>query len=284
MTEENEGTPAAQAGIKNAPKALTPGEKLTQALYDIHPFKDPSRRYLILSSQRTGSNYLCRRLCNVKGRFGLPSEYLNPNIIQMMLPRLIVSAAQGGKLPLGKYLNAVERARTTADGCFGIKVQPAQLLGAVGRESRSVLHFAQRFDRLVLMTRRDKLGRAISGAIAQATGKWFNDGTEPALDDARIATLFPVIARNLARYVDEERMILDVGKTVAKPLLRIEYEEIEAGGDAAFMSLVDFLAGGEALPLEEEEAAPIPEKPPGEFAKKVRERFLNYVDGAPARP
>ena len=272
---------AQQAG---ATRELTPGEKLNQALYDIHPFKDASRRYLILSPQRTGSNYLCRRLCNVKGRFGLPSEYLNPSAIQMMSPRLIATGAEGGKLPLGKYLNAVERARTTADGTFGIKVQPAQLLGVVGRQQQALLRFVGRFDRIVLMTRRDKLGQAVSGTIAQATGRWFNDGAEPALDDARIATLFPVIANNLARYINEERMILDVGKAVAKPLLRIEYEEIEADGEAAFLNLVDFLAGGEDLPLEQEEAAPIPEKPPGEFAKTVRARFLDFIGGEPARP
>jgi LPS sulfotransferase NodH len=262
------------------PVDLTPGQALYQAKYDILPFKVPARRYLILSSQRTGSNYLCRRLCNVKGRFGVPSEYLHPKAIRMLSPRLVAGAPQEGTIPLGKYLRGVECARTTADGWFGIKVQPAQLLAVVGRKEAGVQRFVARFDRLVLMTRRDKLGQAVSGAIAQMTGKWFNDGEEPALDDARIASLFPVIAHNLARYIDEERMILNIGRVIAKPLLRIEYEEIEDDDQGAFMNLVDFLSGGEVSALDEGATAPIPEKPPGAFAKVVRERFIRFIDGS----
>lgn len=258
---------------------LTPGQALYQESYDLLPFKDPARRYLILSSQRTGSNYLCRRLCNVQGRFGLPSEYLHPKAIKMLSPRLVAGAVRDGKLPLGTYMQAVERARTTADGWFGIKVQPGQLLGAVGRQDADVQRFVANFDRIVLMTRRDKLGQAVSGAIAQVTGKWFNDGAEPALDDARIASLFPAVAHNLARYIDEERMILTIGRVIAKPLLRIEYEEIEDDDQSAFMNLVEFLSGGEAVELDEGATAPIPEKPPGTFAKVVREGFLRFIDG-----
>ena len=258
---------------------LTPGQALYQAKYDILPFKNPARRYLILSSQRTGSNYLCRRLCNVKGRFGLPSEYLHPKAIQMLSQRLLAGVVQDGKIPLGKYMRGVERARTTADGWFGIKVQPAQLLAAVGRKEEDVRRFVATFDRLVLMTRRDKLGQAVSGAIAQVTGKWFNDGAEPALDDARIPQMFPAIASNLARYIEEERMILNLGRVIAKPLLRIEYEEIDNDDQGAFMNLVEFLSAGEDLTLDEGATAPIPEKPPGLFATAVRESFLGFING-----
>jgi LPS sulfotransferase NodH len=258
---------------------LKPGLVLCQAEYDLFPLKNPARRYLILSSQRTGSNYLCRRLCNLRGSFGLPSEYLHPKAIQMLSARLLADAVQEGRIPIAQYMKEVERARTTTDGWFGIKVQPSQLLAVVGRKEQEVQRFVASFDRLVLMTRRDKLGQAVSGAIAQVTGKWFNDGEEPALDDTRISSLFPAIAHNLSRYIDEERMILNIGRVVAKPLLRIEYEEIEADDQAAFMNLVDFLAGGETLALDEEDSAAIPEKPPGDFARAVRECFLRFIAG-----
>lgn len=258
---------------------LTAGQVLYQEKYDLLPFKDANRRYLILSSQRTGSNYLCRRLCNVKGRFGLPSEYLHPKAIQAMTPRLVDKPVNNGQIALGKYMRLVERARTSEDGWFGIKVQPAQLLVAVGRQEKTLLQFVQSFDRIVLMTRRDKLGQAVSGAIAQSTGKWFNDGAEPIIDDARIPSLFPAIASNLARYVEEERMILNIGKVIAKPLLRIEYEEIEQDDQAAFINLVDFLSAGADVTLDESGGVDIPEKPPGDFAQAVRGRFLKFIEG-----
>ena len=276
-TQKNNTAPSAAASPETG--ELTPGQVLYQAAYDILPFKQPSRRYLILSSQRTGSNYLCRRLCNVKGRFGLPSEYLHLKAIQTLSSRLMAGSAQMDKIPLGKYMRGVEHARTTADGWFGIKVQPGQLLTLIGKKAAGVQRFVASFDRLVLMTRRDKLGQAVSGAIAQTTGTWFNDGKEPALDDGRITTLFPAIAHNLARYLDEERMILNIGRVIAKPLLRIEYEEIEEDGQAAFMNLVDFLSGGELVELDGETVAPIPEKPPGVFAGTVRKGFMDFITG-----
>lgn len=261
---------------------LTPGQELYQASYDILPFRQPSRRYLILSPQRTGSNYLCRRLCNVQDRFGLPSEYLHPKAIQMLSPRLAPDDSRTGKIPLGKYMRGVEQARTTADGWFGVKVQPAQLLAVGGKNAPNIQSFVVGFDRLVLMTRRDKLGQAVSGAIAQMTGTWFNDGSEPVLDDGRLGALFPAIAHNLARYIDEERMILNIGRVIAKPLLRIEYEDIEKNGQAAFMNLVDFLSGGEPVVLDEKTTTPVPKKPRGVFAGTVRERFIAYITGRPS--
>lgn len=279
--QDNSAMTAPSAPANNE---LTPGQMLYQSSFDILPFKHPKHRYLIFSSQRTGSNYLCRRLCNTTGYFGLPSEYLHPKAIQMMASRLIPNSGQTGKIPLGMYLQNIEQARTTADGYFGIKVQPSQLLAVVGRQAQDVQRFVERFDRLVLMTRRDKLGQAVSGAIAQITGTWFNNGQEPALEDGRIIQLFPVIAHNLARYIDEERMILNIGRSIAKPLLRIDYEEIAENGSSVFMNLVDFLANGNSLDLNEELLAPIPEKPPGTFANLVRARFIAYINDQPSNP
>jgi hypothetical protein len=47
----------------------------------------------------------------------------------------------------------------------------------------------------------------------------------------------------------------------------------------AFDCLVDFLAGGEPMELEETTAVPVPEKPPGDFAEELRARFLRYIGG-----
>lgn len=278
MNNTPASTALTTAQIEPQAAELTAGQQLYAASFDL-PVTATTKRYLILSTQRSGSNYLCRRLCSVKDRFGMPSEYLNATAIKMMAARLFPASSAETNMPLVQYMQAVERVRTSADGRFGIKVQPAQLLAVVGQQQPALLQFVQGFDRIVLMTRRDKLGQAISGAIAQLTGNWFNDGQEPALDDSRISSLFPAIAHNLARYIDEERLILNIGKAVPKPLLRIAYEEIEQDGDAAFMNLVEFLAAGESLVLNEDTAMAIPEKPPGDFAQTVRARYLSFING-----
>ena len=256
---------------------LTPGQRLYLPEYDLVPFREPTRGYLILAPQRTGSNYLCRRLCNVRGRFGMPSEYLNPVAIRMLAPRLLPGTA-ADQVPFAAYMAAVQRARTSADGWFGIKLQPAQL-AAFAPGDRALFDFAASFQRIVVLSRRDKLGQAISGTLAQLTGTWFNDGTPHAIDPSRWPQLFPTIAANLARYIEEDRRLAALGKALALPWLRIEYEEILRDGQAAFEQVVDFLSAGETVILEEAAAVAVPNKPPVETSEALRARFLQYIGG-----
>lgn len=257
--------------------ALTPGQRLYLAEYDLLPAREPAWRYLVLSPQRAGSNYLCRRLCNVRGRFGMPSEYLNPAAVRQLAPRLL-HGCRPDNVPFASYMQAVQRVRTSADGCFGLKLQPAQL-AAVAAGDRALFDFAASFDRIVALSRRDKLGQAISGTIAQLTGTWFNDGTPPALEDRRLPQLFPTIAGNLARYVEEDRRIAALGKALDRPWLRLEYEDIVADGQAVFGTLVDFLSGGVSDPLDEAPDVQVPERPSTDFAERLRAGFLGYING-----
>ena len=257
--------------------ALTPGQQLYLPEYDLQPYRGPARGYLILAPQRTGSNYLCRRLCNVRGRFGMPSEYLNPVAIRMLAPRLLPGTAVQS-VPLAAYMEAVQRVRTSADGWFGLKLQPAQL-AELAPGDRALFDFAASFQRIVVLCRRDKLGQAISGTLAQATGTWFNDGTTPAVDPSRWTQLFPAIALNLARYIEEDRRLAALGKALARPWLRIEYEEILADGQAAFENLVGFLGVDDTAILEEAADVPVPVKPPVEASEALRARFLQYIGG-----
>ena len=265
--------------IASAPgqEALTPGQRLYLPEYDLVPFREPTRGYLILAPQRTGSNYLCRRLCNVRGRFGMPSEYLNPVAIRMLAPRLLPGSA-ADSVPFAAYMAAVQRARTSADGWFGIKLQPAQL-AAFAPGDRALFDFAASYQRIVVLSRRDKLGQAISGTLAQLTGTWFNDGTPAAIDRSHWPQLFPAIAANLARYIEEDRRLAALGKALARPWLRIEYEEILSDGQAAFEQLVDFLGVDENVMLEEAADVAVPKKPPAETSEALRARFLQYVSG-----
>jgi hypothetical protein len=79
--------------------------------------------------------------------------------------------------------------------------------------------FISRFDRIVVITQRCKLGQSISRVTAQVTGTWFKDAT---LDDGQIKSLLPLVALNLAGYFNEESFILLVGKVLTMPLLHIK--------------------------------------------------------------
>lgn len=236
-------------------------------------------RYIIYSSERTGSTYLCGRLCNVKDRFGLPSEYLNPKAIQSLAPRLSAAAAKGLSLP--EYLGGVRRLRTTADGWFGIKVQPKQLLPHLPKTKDSVTQFLQRFERIIVLTRRDKVGQAISGAIAEASRKWYTDGTEPALRERELENLNPLVAAKLDQYVREEISILDAATRTRRPVLYLEYEEIQAESDAALDNVLVHLGEPRGLSgVEEVEIVKVTEKPAGELAKRLRVQFMDFIAGA----
>jgi LPS sulfotransferase NodH len=176
-------------------------------------------------------------------------------------------------------MSAVQRARTSADGWFGIKLQPAQL-AAFAPGDQALFDFAASFHRIVVLSRRDKLGQAISGTLAQHTGTWFNDGTAPTVDPSHWPELFPAIAANLARYIEEDRRLAALGKALARPWLRIEYEDILADGQAAFERLVEFLdVDDDDASLEETADAEVPEKPPVETSDALRARFLQYIGG-----
>jgi LPS sulfotransferase NodH len=100
------------------------------ARFDSETTAEPAFSYAILSSQRTGSNYLCARLSNIADRFGFPMEYLHADAIRLMGARLLPDVT--GNISLDSYLRAVARVRTSRDGWFGTKVQPDQLLRPFG--------------------------------------------------------------------------------------------------------------------------------------------------------
>lgn len=276
MARQSKKAPVNKKDDINAP--LPQGQVLNNSQYDQLPSKTPTRRYLIVSSPRTGSNYVSRRLCNIKDHFGMPSEYLNQVNIQSLASRLC-APKQGEKLSFATYFDELEKVRTTPDGFFGLKVQPQQLLSILGKKKPAVQNFINRFDYLIFMTRNDKLGQSVSGAIAQLTGKWFNDKTEPDFDESQNNIIMRLISRNLSNYIDEESFIMEIAKNSPKPLMRINFEEIEADGDEVFDSVVKFLGGDLEKLQEDSNLTAMPERPEGKVASELKEKFLGYISG-----
>lgn len=176
-------------------------------------------------------------------------------------------------------MKSLERLRTTSDGMFGIKVLPKQLLQQIGNTLDKIMSFVGHFDRTIIMTRRDKLGQTVSLSISQTTNTWFNDGIEPELNAAQMRHMIPRIARNLAQCIDEERLIFEVARRFQGPLIRIDYEDIQDNKHSAFQDAIDFLAGGRAGDVTEENRYTSPEQPLGKLSSQLRSMFLDYVQG-----
>ncbi len=280
MAEQSQRTPPARP-------AATPGQgggegrAFYAPRFDVRGAPQTSMRYIFFSSQRTGSTYLCRRLCNISNRLGLPSEYLNPNAIEDIAPRLVAPAAGPTRIKFEDYLRGVERIRTTADGTFGVKVQPKQLVSRVAGGSDGVIRFLQGYDRIVVLTRRDKLGQAVSGAIAEATGDWVSGNKPPDLSDDDLAKLCPDVAFKLNRYVQEELRMLAAASRTGRPVLHIEYEEILADPQTTFGGLLRFLGEPRGVAgVEEDNLVKVPKKTPGELAQRLGKRFLDFITAA----
>jgi LPS sulfotransferase NodH len=254
-----------------------------EAKFDTKKPCPTSFRYIIFSSQRTGSNYLCSRLSNLKDVYGIPMEYLHPAALETFRKRLAPGLPPSGKSEqsdLLDHIQLVERARTTPDGCFGIKVQPKQLLHITGSTLSRIVNFLNRFDKLIFMTRRDKLDQAVSGAIAKQTNTWFNFNEEPDLDMADISSLFPIIAKRLLRDILAENLILLVEHQLAdKPSMHIYYEDIQHDPDAVFRTIIAFLGTPDMASLSEDVLIQPTKKPTGLLAEKVRNAFMEYISG-----
>lgn len=243
------------------------------ARFDCGESVEPRYRYAIFSSQRTGSNYLCARLLNVKDCLGIPMEYLHADAVRVMGCRLFPGVA--GAVSVGSYLNAVAGVRTTRDGWFGTKIQPNQMLPLLDGDFARIVGFLRGFDRLIFMTRGDKLGQAISGAIAHATGVWFNFGDEPDLEGMDVARLFPRIDHLQLQYVEAERLIRAIGSHLADhPLLHISYEEVLENPNEVFQRVLGFLGIVDPALVEEKVIALPTQRPPGVLAERVRAAYL----------
>lgn len=250
------------------------------------PFAVASR-YVIFSSPRTGSNYICARLSNFRDALGIPMEYIHADALAEIGARAL--GGSGGpttepltQVDIGAYLRALERHRTTADGWFGLKLQPGQLFGMTGGNVDQAAAFLRKFDKIVVMLRKDKLAQAISGAIAHDTGRWFNFGEEVVVGRQRASDLFPLIAKLLGRNLTEDALVNAVVARLAdRPTLVVHYESLLEDREAVTRQVVAFLNPGLASLPPEDAKVPVTERPSGQAAAQLRAEFLAHITNSP---
>jgi len=187
--------------------------------------------YLILSLPRTGSTMLGSALEST-GMAGVPLEYFNPQHLRQ-LPQPMNLAVL-----LNYYRDIVSR-RTTPNGVFGMKLhhkQFASLFMDAGEITLGGQKFLKSFDRIISITRRDKVAQALSQITAFRKQNWnstqkedagtqnyeFSRGDIPAiLDSIREAVVGEMFWENLC------------GRLGLNPL-KIVYEDMCENPDVEF--------------------------------------------------
>lgn len=228
-----------------------------------------SRRYCILSSPRSGSTLLGRMLSTTR-LAGDPQEFFNP-------PLLACERESTGNEKLGwnEFLRRMESRRTSPNGVFGMKMHYSQMLGAFGAKTpnQRMVAFLKRFDHLVWIRRRDKLGQAISQAIAQHTQVWSSEDANFGKHlKANVHPFQCVRALNMVGGDDFgwERLLPAAGLTVHQ----VWYEDLVADYEEQSRAVLKYLG----LDDQVGEVPPPPiERQTTELNKRLRASVLSYL-------
>ncbi len=193
-------------------------------------------RYLILSQARTGGTFLCEALAR-SGHAGLPFEYLNPASIKFLNNRL----GGGPTVSLLKIIAALEARRTGANGVFGLQLHVEQLSKPL-QSIQQVGNWLQRFHRIVMLYRRDKLAQAISLERSIQSAVWHQEPHETGERNPDRWTVDPwLIARHVANLGQQEQLIRGALASFNGPVLVLTYEELDTSFDTAWRRVSAFL-------------------------------------------
>lgn len=136
----------------------------------------PVKSYAILSTPRTGSTMLCSALKLVPGA-GQPMEHLN-DLISSKLPSHVREPLDDshvqGRLE-GVYFPGSREVHAQRGQAFGTKMHFSQFAKFYAEQGRITVRgelVLRSFERLILMTRRDRILQALSNLKANQTKLW----------------------------------------------------------------------------------------------------------------
>jgi LPS sulfotransferase NodH len=255
-------------------------QDILSADYDFSNFDGSPKRYVVATTQRSGSTKFCLDLWE-SGALGAPWEYFN-------LPFMVPLFRRFGTPTLPSYVSALAARRTTPNGVFGHKMFIATyLLADFAREglARIVLPEAA-----IFLRRRDKLAQARSLVRALHTQRWVGvhpqaGAFRPDVESQRAALRYVCWQEALWERRFAERGI--------EPL-RLWFEDHVARPDesiGAVLALMGVKPAGAvaALPriLPQAEPAASAEPPPFDLAEALQAPFthqelMRFTSGAGA--
>jgi LPS sulfotransferase NodH/2-polyprenyl-3-methyl-5-hydroxy-6-metoxy-1,4-benzoquinol methylase len=144
---------------------------LTDVRLDFRRSVPLRKSYIVASSYRCGSTFLCKELWQT-GLLGAPWEYFNPrkspntNSIQNTLMKRLKASS------LEDYVAKLIACRTSRNGVFGMKVHFEDFEAALQKYPTMLEKLAP--VTYIFMDRRDKLAQAVSMARAMQTNSWIS--------------------------------------------------------------------------------------------------------------
>lgn len=195
--------------------------------YDFPQGPPPTRRYLIISTPRSGSSLLAMRFWET-GCLGAPLEYFNYN------NWMLAMSGRLGASDMSEYVQRLLSVRTSPNGVFGAKAHTDHLQFL----SLANLWPTLRISRIVWIERSDKLAQAVSLVIASQSGRF------SSLDSAGRAPVYDAkaIAAALAYLERCGRVWSQFSAATKTPTLVVHYERLVEAGDAVIDEARTFLA------------------------------------------
>ncbi len=239
---------------------------------DLQPSAMPNKRYLICSTQRSGSTLLAN-LLDQTGVAGRPMEYFNNIYIQAFCERLGVSG-----LTHPQYLQKLQSLRRTPNGVFGAKGHLWQLQVWLGTEEIPALQkLLAGFDHLIFLKRRSSLNQAISLDRAVQTGHWSSQHAKLAEGPASSPVFDALKIIDALKFVlIWERQWQNVFLTLGLKPIEIYYEDIIEDPTAKIHEVLAHLGIEPALGTQ---ARPALAAQADRYNQEFREKFLSLLSG-----
>jgi LPS sulfotransferase NodH len=192
----------------------------------------PKKRYLIATSARSGSTFLCSRIADY-GELGFPMEFLNESYISEF-DRLFPHPN------LEDYERYITGSFASRQGIFGIKTDWWRF-----REARNLGLFEtllEPIDLIVHLRREDFVAQAVSAALAVESNIWHDRDVNSEVLDAWHAPL----AYDAAKIKEQARNLLNqeyhwrrfIAEAEA-PAIELTYEAVAKDVDAAIRDLAN---------------------------------------------
>lgn len=209
---------------------------LTDASLDFSEKSNLKKSYIVASSYRSGSTYLCTSLWET-GLLGAPWEYLN------YYSEMNVMAARMGVATPEAFLQGLIDRRTTRNGVFGLKAHFQHFEAALKRYPKFLDVLAP--VRFIYIKRGDVLAQAVSMAKAFQTNAWTSltdDGQKQAKYDT-----------NQIKHCLEEIEVQSSGwlnwfEEAGITPYTVLYEDLLADRDKVVREIVDFMGVGDDTP------------------------------------
>ena len=192
----------------------------------------PQRRYLIATTARTGSTFLCARIADY-GQLGFPMEFLNESYISEF-DRLFPNPS------LVDFERFVGQSFSSANGVFGLKTDYWRF--QMARQMQLFDSLLQPLDLIVHLRREDFVAQAVSLALAVESDVWHErDTATGGVDAAHALARFDAgaikaHARNILNQEYHWRQYIARADT---PAIDMTYEDVTKDVDGAVRALAD---------------------------------------------